>query len=185
MIHYQAGRDRERCHCKWISLVEEKQEKALLKLDKPQPQLDAGKPWLWYGQLPCFIQSQGIFRLIKLARSVTVHLCVISALVNYLFSLCFVCNCNAQMRGDKSGWVASQSIREFSEITTKSSCVCGFLFRYISTAVSLSDLCLFLWSGNTVKEDCGVVRPNLSCSVWGTPDLAWLPGHFMETVCWV
>lgn len=46
MIQNQRGRDRERCHCKLISLVEEKKEKAFLKLDKPQPQLDVGKPWL-------------------------------------------------------------------------------------------------------------------------------------------
>lgn len=47
----------------------------------------------------------------------------------------------------------------FGEITTESSCVFGFLPRHISTAESLSDLCLFLWSGNTVKGDWGVVSP--------------------------
>lgn len=46
MIQNLRGRDRARCHCKLIRLVEEKQEKAFLKLDKPQPQLDVGKPWL-------------------------------------------------------------------------------------------------------------------------------------------
>lgn len=46
MIQNQSSRDRVRCHCKLISLVEEKQEGAFLTLDEPQPQLDVGKPWL-------------------------------------------------------------------------------------------------------------------------------------------
>lgn len=70
----------------------------------------------------------------------------------------------------------------FREITTKSSCVFGFLSRHIFTAESLSDLCCFLWSGNTAKGDCGVLSPIPSCSVWGTPGPAWLLVPFMETV---
>lgn len=68
MMQSQEGRGRE-CRCykkKRIKPCGGETGKSIPQirqiLPPPQPQLDAGTPWLWYGQPPCFMRSQGKFR---------------------------------------------------------------------------------------------------------------------------
>lgn len=157
MIRNQQGRDREECHCKLISRVEEKQEKAFLKLYKRQPQLDAGKSWLWHGQLPCFIETQG--EADKVGQVWTSH--VICSLASYLF------RCLRSLSITKKHKLEERKANEdfsFREITTKSSCclsvVCLGFHRWDAVRY------FFLWLANTEKGDCCVCSLNTSCSVW-------------------
>lgn len=180
MIHKRAVRDRERCHCKLISLVEEKQEKAFLKLDKPQPQLDAGKPWLWYGRLPCFIQSQGKFRADKVGQVCYSSPPCYRCSGQLSFQIIPLVHCLSLQRTDERGWERLSGITKccsFREITTKSSCVFGFLSRHISTAESLSGFLPFFPLIREHSEGrlwCSQSQSKLLCL--GDTRPAWLAG---------